>query len=277
VRRAELALATAEARRDDHDRAARAHGPSRGADWSDGNYAPFARLVEPAAEALVASCEIGPGQRVLDVGAGDGNLALAAARRDAEVIACDLSETMVERGRARTRAVGGDIDWRIADAQGLPFSDESFDCVASSFGVIHAADPRRASYELDRVVRSGGRIGIAAWAPTGIVGRALALAADCDALVAARWGRYEDAYRRFGFHPEFEVRDEMLPLEAASKAHAVALLLEGLGVPPAGGPARAAMESELSALLTAHGSRSRSHFAVVLDYVLITARKPTRG
>jgi ubiquinone/menaquinone biosynthesis C-methylase UbiE len=279
VRRAELALATAETRREDQERAARAQGPSPGADWGEGNYAPFSRLVEPAAEALVAAFDVGPGQRLLDVGAGDGNVALAAVRRGAEAVACDISQAMVERGRARTRAAGRQIEWRVADAQALPFGDESFDCVASSFGVIHAADPRRASSELNRVVRPGGHIGITAWAPTGVLGRALALAADRlarpEARTAARWGRYEDAYRRFGFHAEFEVRDEMLPLEAASQAEAIALLLEGPGPLRAVGPSRAVMESELSALLSARRTRSRSDFAAMLDYVLITARKPS--
>jgi SAM-dependent methyltransferase len=216
---------------------------------------------------------------VLDLAAADGNVALAAARRGAEVVACDSSDAMVARGSARAEAAGYDVDWHVCDAQRLPFAAETFDTVASSFGVVHAADARRATSELNRVVRPGGRIGITAWPPTGAIGRALALAAKRlqrpEARTVARWGRYEDAYRRFGFHPAFEIRDLVLELKAPSVTSAVGLLLDAPGPLNARGPAREALEGDLAKLLSAHLRRSDSGIAVALNYVLITARKPS--
>ncbi len=94
--------------------------------WSLGDYRELARPFEPAAVALVEACGIGPGMEVLDVAAGTGNLAVAAARRGARVVASDLTPRMVELGRERSAAEGLDIEWREADAEDLPFDDGGF-------------------------------------------------------------------------------------------------------------------------------------------------------
>jgi len=78
--------------------------------WSLGDYRELARPFEPAAVALVEACGIGPGMEVLDVAAGTGNLAVAAARRGARVVASDLTPRMVELGRERSAAEGLDIE-----------------------------------------------------------------------------------------------------------------------------------------------------------------------
>ena len=89
--------------------------------WSLGDYRELARQFEPTAVALVEACGIGPGMEVLEVAAGTGNLAVAAARRGARVVATDLTPRMVELGRERSAAEGLDIEWREADAEDLPF------------------------------------------------------------------------------------------------------------------------------------------------------------
>ena len=76
--------------------------------WSQGDYEQLAREGQPAAENLVEACAVAPGRRVLDVGAGKGNLAIAAARRGARMVATDIAPRMIELGRARSAARG----WR---------------------------------------------------------------------------------------------------------------------------------------------------------------------
>ena len=79
--------------------------------WSLGDYREVAPWLEPHAEALAAACDIRPGMEVLDVAAGNGNFAIAAARRGAAVTASDLTPRMVELGRARSEAEGLAIEW----------------------------------------------------------------------------------------------------------------------------------------------------------------------
>ena len=135
-----------------------------------GDYRELARQFEPTAVALVEACGVGPGIEVLDVAAGTGNLAVAAARRGARVVASDLTPRMVELGRERSAAEGLDIEWREADAEDLPFDDGRFDVAASSFGAQFAPRPQVAAAELFRVVSSGGTVGMANWTPRAISG-----------------------------------------------------------------------------------------------------------
>lgn len=136
------------------------------ATWGLGNYSGIATRLEPAAAALVDACGITEGQRVLDVAAGNGNVALAAARRGAHVTATDLSPVMIANGSARTNEAGVAVEWREANAEELPFPDASFDVVTSCFGAIFAPRHERVAREMARVA-SGGVVGLTAWAADG--------------------------------------------------------------------------------------------------------------
>jgi ubiquinone/menaquinone biosynthesis C-methylase UbiE len=105
------------------------------------------------------------------VAAGNGNASLAAARRGCEVIATDYVPELLAAADFRAKAEGLDIETRGADAENLPFPDDSFDAVLSTFGVMFVPDPDRAAAELVRVCRPGGRIGLANWTPEGFVGQ----------------------------------------------------------------------------------------------------------
>ncbi|HEV2770506.1 MAG TPA: methyltransferase domain-containing protein, partial [Solirubrobacteraceae bacterium] len=103
------------------------------------------------------------GERVLDAGCGDGNVALELAERGAVVTACDLSPTLLAAARRRAAAAGAQIDWREGDLEALPFADASFDATWSALAPAFCARPHRALAELMRVTRPGGRIALALW------------------------------------------------------------------------------------------------------------------
>ena len=125
--------------------------------WGHGDYELRERAYEPIYERLIEHVDPRPGERVLDVACGLGAIAARAARAGAEVTAIDLAPSMIERASRRPEPV----NWQIGDCQSLPFDDDSFDVVVSSFGVIFAPDPERAAGELSRVCR--GRLAITAW------------------------------------------------------------------------------------------------------------------
>src|ERR671914_899963 len=188
------------------------------AGWERDGHEPLLRQLGPAAELLADLALVGPGKRVLDVGGGDGNVALAAARRGASVEACDLAPRMVARGRARCAAEGGQVGWRVADAQALPYPDGGFDVTLSSFGASLAPQPLAAARELVRVTRPGGFVALAAWIPRGLPGRLDELVEPFAPLPDGvpqpdRWGVEEVVRRRLGPLLEaLQLRTRTLPL-----------------------------------------------------------------
>ena len=142
----------------------------RGA-WSSGDYAVVGTTLQIVGETLCEALDVRAGQRVLDVAAGNGNVALAAARRWCDVVATDYVPALLERARLRATADGLELRVQEADAEALPFADASFDVVVSTFGVMFTADHDRAAGELLRVCRPGGRIGMANWTPDGFIGQ----------------------------------------------------------------------------------------------------------
>ncbi len=143
--------------------------------WASGDYARIAReVVAPLGPVLVQACAVGPGDRVLDVAAGTGNAARAAARAGADVVASDLVPELLDAGRAAAGTEGPALQWEEADAQALPFEDAGFDVVLSCIGVMFAPDHRRSADELLRTCRPGGRIGLLSWTPEGFVGQMFA-------------------------------------------------------------------------------------------------------
>ena len=141
--------------------------------WSSGDYAVVGTTLQIVGEELCESLalDVRAGQKVLDVAAGNGNAALAAARRWCEVVATDYVPALLERARERAEAERLAIEFREADVEALPFADGSFDVVISTFGVMFAPDQARAAAEMLRVCKSGGKIGLANWTPEGFIGR----------------------------------------------------------------------------------------------------------
>lgn len=141
------------------------------ATWSSGNYGSIGSRLQIVGESLTEAVDLRAGERVLDVAAGNGNATLAAARRFAHVVSTDYVPELLNQGAARAKADGLDIEFKIADAEALPFDDGSFDVALSTFGVMFTPEQKQAARELVRVVRSGGRIGMANWTPEGFLGQ----------------------------------------------------------------------------------------------------------
>jgi SAM-dependent methyltransferase len=139
--------------------------------WASGDYPSMVEtFLLPLGPRLVEACGIGPGMGVLDVAAGTGNASIPAAQAGADVTASDLTPELLEAGRSRAEAEGLTLAWVEADAEHLPFEDESFDVVMSSIGAMFAPHHQDVANELVRVCRPGGTIGLLSWTPEGMIG-----------------------------------------------------------------------------------------------------------
>jgi ubiquinone/menaquinone biosynthesis C-methylase UbiE len=148
------------------------HEPDAGSPsvWALGDYHKFAKAtIWGLGAVLVRACGVSAGQRVLDVAAGTGNTAIRAAEVGADVVACDLTSENFEAGSREAAARGVTLAWIQADAQDLPFPDDTFDVVTSSFGAIFAADHQAVADEMLRVCRPGGTIGMLNFTPEGLI------------------------------------------------------------------------------------------------------------
>jgi SAM-dependent methyltransferase len=140
------------------------------ATWASGDYSAVGTRLLATAELLCEAVDLRAGERVLDVACGNGNAALAAARRFCQVTGIDYVPSLLERARRRADAEGLEVTFREADAEDLPFADGSFDAVLSTCGAMFAPDQERTASELLRVCRPGGRIGMVNWTPDSYVG-----------------------------------------------------------------------------------------------------------
>ena len=139
--------------------------------WTSGNYPEVAeRLIRGFGPTLVEELRIGPGQQVLDVACGAGNVAIPAAIAGADVTALDIAPALLAQGAANAWAADVEVDWVEGDAEELPFDDASFDVVTSAVGVMFCPSHERAAAELVRVCRPGGAIGLINWTPEGLIG-----------------------------------------------------------------------------------------------------------
>src|SRR3954452_1078091 len=139
--------------------------------WSAGDWPSLSKLVVAPGEATAAAANVGPGDKALDVGAGDGNVAIPLAQAGAQVTALDPTPELFESGRARAAEAGVEIEWVEGDAMDLRYEDGSFDVVTSNFGAMFAPDHKRAAAELTRV---GKRVVMTTWDFEGMNGQLFA-------------------------------------------------------------------------------------------------------
>lgn len=141
--------------------------------WASGDFAVIGTTLQWVGESLAEAVDLYAGQRVLDVACGNGNAALAAARRFAQVTGVDYVPELLQKAEERARADGLEIVFREGDAEALPFEAETFDVVLSTFGVMFAPNQAQTARELARVCKRGGKLGLASWTPEGFIGQLL--------------------------------------------------------------------------------------------------------
>jgi len=138
--------------------------------WASGDFAVIGTTLQIVGEELCEAMDLRSGLKVLDVAAGNGNAALAAARRWCDVTASDYVPALLDRARERALAERLPLKIEIADAESLPFANDSFDAVTSTFGAMFTPDHEKPAREMLRVCREGGKIGLANWTPDGFIG-----------------------------------------------------------------------------------------------------------
>lgn len=139
--------------------------------WASGDYAVVGNALQMVSEELCESVNLCQDEHVLDVAAGNFHASMAAARRWCEVTATDFASDLQSRSRPRLEAAALGVQFVDADAEALPFPDQSFSAVISAFGVMFAGDQERAASEMIRVCRRGRRVGLVNWTPEGFMGQ----------------------------------------------------------------------------------------------------------
>jgi len=253
--------------------------------WAQGDYPAVAQILWPSAEALVEACAVGPGMRVLDVAAGNGNVAIASARRGAQVIASDITPELVEKGRARSAQEGLNIEWREADAEDLPFGPEEFDVVTSAFGAMFAPRAAHTAGELMRVTKTGGKVGMTAWTPEGFTGQGFQIAAKYQppppegADTAVSWGVEDNARARFEPHASsVEISRDVVPWRFDSvdawiewsEANTPPIVVAKSVLPP---ETFAQFQNENRARAEAMNQAADGSFHVDAEYLMVVATK----
>jgi ubiquinone/menaquinone biosynthesis C-methylase UbiE len=246
--------------------------------WASGDYAVVGTTLQIVGEELCEALDLRAGQTVLDVAAGNGNASLAAARRWCDVVATDYVPALLERARERAEAERLTIAFREADAEALPFDNQSFDVVVSTFGVMFTPDQQRAASELVRVTKRGGKIGLANWTPEGFIGQLFKtigqhLPPPAGSKSPARWGTpaglaelfephaasIEAAHRHFVFRyrsPEHWLK--------VFRAYYGPVLKTFAALAP---PAQAALEHDLIGLVERLNSAGDGSMAVPSEYL----------
>ncbi len=141
------------------------------ATWASGDFSVIGTTLQIVGESLCEAVDLESGARVLDVACGNGNAALAAARRFCNVTGLDYVPELLRRAGERARAERLPLELIEGDAERLPFDDGEFDVALSTYGIMFAADQAQAASEIYRVVKPGGKIGLANWTPEGFIGQ----------------------------------------------------------------------------------------------------------
>ncbi len=141
------------------------------ATWTAGDFGQIAKSYAPGATEFVDRLDLEPGDEVLDVACGTGNLAVPAAKTGATVVGQDIAPNLLEQARAWAIKEGLAIQFDENDAEALPYAGASFDAVITMFGAMFTPQPAVVAAELARVCRKGGRIAMANWTPSGFIGQ----------------------------------------------------------------------------------------------------------
>jgi SAM-dependent methyltransferase len=194
--------------------------------WGNGQFERISDTATEIYDAVVEALAPVPAERWLDLACGTGAIAERAAAAGAQVVGIDLAPALIETARRFAAEKGLEIDYRVGDCENLEgIEDASFDVVSSTFGVMFAPDQSAAARELARVVRPGGRLGLACWTPEGGIGAMFKLTSQFQppppegAGMPLDWGRQEHVERLLGdaFDLRFEKRTSTLSIPSGEE------------------------------------------------------------
>jgi ubiquinone/menaquinone biosynthesis C-methylase UbiE len=251
--------------------------------WADGDYAVIGTTLQIVSEELCEAMDVRGGQRLLDIGAGTGNGAIAAARRSCDVIALDYAYVLLERARARLLAEGLFASLLQGNAEYLPFPDDTFDATFSAFGIMFAPDQQKAASEMMRVCRPGGTIGMANWIPEGVFGQSAKITAkfippNPTLPSPALWGDPEHLRHLFGSGLTMSFRSRSIMYRYRSVDHYLTTLRETY--PPMIKTFRTLNEAEQDQLATAlrefYDSKNEARdgtFVMAMEYLEVVGQR----
>jgi ubiquinone/menaquinone biosynthesis C-methylase UbiE len=257
------------------------------ATWASGDFAVIGTTLQMVGESLAEAVDIFPDERVIDIAAGNGNATLAAARRFAKVTSTDYVPALLQKGQARAQAEGLPVHFQEADAEALPFPDGCFDVALSTFGIMFAPDHGRAASEMLRVVRDGGRIGMANWTPDGLIGQLFKtigkhVPPPAGLASPALWGTEDYMHKLFGSQAaSIHALRRSFNFRYASPEHMVQIFRDFYGpvhkaFGALDGKGQAALERDVIELLERFNRAGQAALVAPADYleVVITKRAP---
>ena len=167
--------------------------------WGNGPYQNITETLTDLHELVIDRLAPAEGVTWLDLACGTGAMAELAAKRGADVTGIDLAPALIETAKERAQQQSLDIEYRVGDCENLDVPDASFDVVSSTCGVMFAPDHEATAQELGRIVKPGGRIGLANWTPEGGLAKMFAMMKPFQppppegAGVPFQWGSEEHA------------------------------------------------------------------------------------
>ena len=200
------------------DAGASCYGAAMELDWGDGDYSHTAVQLEQATERALALADVRKGERVLDLGCGNGNVTLAGAKLGAQLTAVDPSLRLLEAAQQRAQNEGIEATFHAGEGARIPATDDSFDAVIAVFSIIFAPDAEACVREMWRVVRPGGRLVITSWVAEGAIFDMSELLKPKDAPPNPSPWPFPDKIRAL-FQPypaSPSITQEILPFEAES-------------------------------------------------------------
>jgi SAM-dependent methyltransferase len=254
------------------------------ATWTAGDYATIGVRLQIVGESLCEAVDLRAGEQVIDVAAGNGNASLAAARRFAEVVSTDYVPQLLEKARERAAADHLAVKFQEADAEFLPFEDDSFDVALSTFGVMFTPDQRRAAGELIRVTRPGGRIGLANWTPGGFIGQVFRTIGQHvppppGLASPAAWGTETFIVEAFGpYAADIRIEHKVFNFRFRSARHWIEVFRSWYGpvlkaFAALDGEGRAALEADLQSLLARFNRDGERSLVVPGEYVEVVVTR----
>lgn len=253
-------------------------------DWGRGFYERTAEELRPVAARAIEHAAPVAGRRLLDVACGTGNAAIAAAQAGGRVVGLDLTPELFGPARRRAAQAGVTVEWVEGDAEELPFEDASFDVVVSTFGAMFAPRHEVAAAELARVVRPGGRLGLANWTPDGDIGALFRTVAGhapppAGAASPVLWGTEAYVEELFaGSGIALELHREEVVLDFASVEEAVTDFTTTFGPivkarerlePDGGWPP---LHDDLERLFAQRGDRTAGRCGFAGEYLVVLGR-----